>query len=285
MNVTEAIPGDETGSEEKVGPAETAEVGSGETASIGQRLRGAREAAGMSAADVALALRYSARQVELLEADDYAALPGNTVVRGFTRSYARLLGLDADAMLQQLALALPSAVADVRPPTNMGIAADHEGGLRLSPVASAAIVLVLAALLLALWHFFGPKPGGKPAVDGERPVAQIQPQSQTQEPAPAAALPPGASPAAGVVTEAAPPAGPVLTFVFEDRSWLEVTDASRQTIHTGENPGGTRLTLTGKPPFDIVVGNAGNVKLSYGERSIDLAPHTRAEVARLKLEE
>lgn len=286
MSETESIP-NETGSEEKVGPALTAESGSGETAGIGQRLRSAREAAGMSIADVALALRYSARQVELLEADDYTALPGNTVVRGFTRSYARLLGLDADAMLHQLAQALPSAVADVRPPANMGIAADHEGGLRLSPVASAAIVLVLAALLLALWHFFGPKSAGKPAVNGERSVAQIQsqPQPQSQESAPAAALPPGASPAAGMVAEAAPPGGPVLTFVFEDRSWLEVTDASRQIIHTGENPGGTRLTLTGKPPFDIVVGNAGKVKLSYGERSIDLAPHTRAEVARLKLEE
>jgi cytoskeleton protein RodZ len=110
---------------------------------------------------------------------------------------------------------------------------------------------------------------------------------QDAAPAPAAStavLPTGAAPA-GAVAEAAMPTGPTLVFVFEDRSWLEVMDASKQIIHTGENPGGSRLTLTGKPPFDIVVGNAGKVKLSYGERSIDLAPHTRAEVARLKLEE
>lgn len=276
MSETEVIP-NETGSEEKVGPAETA--------GIGQRLRDAREAAGMSVADVALALRYSARQVELLESGDYAALPGNTVVRGFTRSYARLVGLDADELLRQLDAAMPSALADVRPPTNMGVAADHEGGLRLSPVASAAIVLAMAALLLAFWHFFGPKPSAKPVANGERPVAQAQPQPQEVTPVtPAAGVPPGAT-LAGVVAEAAAHDGPTLVFVFEDRSWLEVIDASKQILHTGENPGGTRLTLTGKPPFDIVVGNAGKVKLSYGERSIDLAPHTRAEVARLKLEE
>jgi hypothetical protein len=42
--------------------------------------------------------------------------------------------------------------------------------------------------------------------------------------------------------------------------------------------------LSGKPPFDVVVGNAGKVKATYGEREIDLAPHTRADVARLKIE-
>lgn len=73
-------------------------------------------------------------------------------------------------------------------------------------------------------------------------------------------------------------------FSFEDRAWLEVSDAARQVLHTGENPAGTRLELSGKPPFDVVVGNAGKVRVTYGDRVIDLAPHTRAEVARLKVE-
>lgn len=246
----------------------------------------------MSVTDVAQALRYSARQVELLEADDYAALPGNTVVRGFTRSYARLLGLDAEALLQQLATVMPSVVADVRPPANMGVAADDGGDLRLSPLVSAAIVLVLAALLLALWHFFAPKPADKPAVNGERSTTQVQSQPQpqsepqaqpkAQEPASVAALPPEAP--AATAAETTPSTAPALVFVFEDRSWIEVIDASKQIIHTGENQGGTRLTLTGQPPFDIVIGNAGKVRLTYGDREIDLTPHTRADVARLKLE-
>ena len=38
-------------------------------------------------------MQQSARQVQALEADDYAMLPGRTFVRGFLRNYARLLGL------------------------------------------------------------------------------------------------------------------------------------------------------------------------------------------------
>jgi cytoskeleton protein RodZ len=76
----------------------------------------------------------------------------------------------------------------------------------------------------------------------------------------------------------------VLWFVFEGRSWVEVVDGTKRMIHTGENPAGTELKLNGLPPFDIVVGNAAKVRLVYGDRPVDLAPHTRAEVARLKLE-
>ncbi len=64
---------------------------------VGRKLRAAREAAGLSLADVAQSLKFTPRQIELLEADDYAALPGMTVVRGFIRSYAKLLKMDADA--------------------------------------------------------------------------------------------------------------------------------------------------------------------------------------------
>lgn len=263
-------------------------VGADRTPTVGQTLRAAREAARMTIVDVAQSLKFSPRQVEQLEADDYAALPGNTIVRGFTRSYARLLKLDADALLQMLDARTPSAPADVRPPDNMGVAS-HPGGLRqISPLASAAIVLSLAALLLALWHFLGPK--AKPpttGVNGDKPAA-----AQAQAiPVPLEAMPvvvpspavPVAPQSESSVAEAAP-AAPTLVFVLEERSWVEVTDAARKVLHTGESPAGSRLTLSGQPPFDIVVGNAGKVKLTYGEREIDLVPYTRAEVARLKLE-
>jgi len=90
-------------------------------------------------------------------------------------------------------------------------------------------------------------------------------------------MPPSAAP----IAEAA---SPTLRFQFAERSWVEVVDANRQLLHSGENPGGGQLTLTGRPPFEIVIGNAGKVTLTYGDKLIDLVPHTRAEVARLTLE-
>lgn len=256
---------------------------------VGQTLRAAREAASLTVADVAQALKFSPRQIEQLESDDYASLPGTTIVRGFARSYAKFLKLDADALLSMLDDRTPNAPADVRPPENMGVASQPNGLRRISPLASVAIVLILAALLLALWHFFAPKPNFPAAEPAAENAPSAAPQTAVPVPVPAVVpaaaadqQPPTAAADAG--TAHPQPAVPTLVFVLEDRSWIEVADARKQVLHTGESPAGSRLTLSGQPPFDVVVGNAGKVKLTYGERTIDLAPHTRAEVARLKLE-
>ena len=50
------------------------------------------------------------------------------------------------------------------------------------------------------------------------------------------------------------------------------------------NPAGTEQVVTGTPPLDVVVGNAHAVKLMYRNKPVDLAPHTRVDVARVHLE-
>lgn len=261
--------------------------------SVGSQLRLAREKTGISHAEVAQALKFSLRQIEALEADDFRMLPGVTM-RGFVRSYARFLKLDAELMLSQLDSALPNAPAEVRPPDNMGIAMPAQGQREFSPLVSVALVLLLAALLMVLWHFFAPSAPRIKTVSGQ--AGLISPRPSDSPPATNALAGSPAVPTAGVmapvVDPALPPqaeastemAAPALRFSFFDRSWVEVTDANRQLLHSGENPGGSHLVLTGKPPFDLVIGNAGKVKLAYGDRNIDLVPHMRAEVARLTLE-
>src|SRR4029453_1213023 len=70
--------------------------------SAGAMLRQPRESAGWSIEMVSQQLKLAPRQVQALEADDFAQLPGRTFVRGFMRNYARLLHLDADALLSSL---------------------------------------------------------------------------------------------------------------------------------------------------------------------------------------
>lgn len=250
---------------------------------VGKLLRAGRERANLSVAEVAHALKFSVRQVELLEADNYAALPGNTVVRGFVRGYARVIGMEADALLRVLGTRAPSAVTEVRPPENMGVA--NSGKERkTSPWLSVLIVLLLTAVLLALWHFLGPEVRKTttsalvPGTGALQNLPAVAPEKTAE--APVAQTGSAGAPAVPML----PLKPPELVFVFHGRSWLEVSDAARQVLHTGENPAGGQITLTGKPPYDIVVGNSSRVKLTYGEREIDLAPHTRADVARLKLE-
>ena len=66
----------------------------------GAALQEERRRQSLSLTDVARQLKLAPRQVEALERDDFAALPGPVFVRGFLRNYARLLGLDPEPMVR-----------------------------------------------------------------------------------------------------------------------------------------------------------------------------------------
>jgi cytoskeleton protein RodZ len=70
--------------------------------SVGRTLREARELLGLSVVDVSNRIKFAPRQIEALEEDDLVRLPEATFVRGFVRSYARLLELDANRLLAML---------------------------------------------------------------------------------------------------------------------------------------------------------------------------------------
>ena len=76
----------------------------------GARLRKAREAAGLTEADVAAKLKMPLSVVRSLEAEDWNRLGAPVFVRGQLRSYSRLLGL-ATAPVHAA-----SGVAPVQPP-------------------------------------------------------------------------------------------------------------------------------------------------------------------------
>ncbi|MFM2397188.1 MAG: hypothetical protein RLZZ144_438 [Pseudomonadota bacterium] len=69
---------------------------------VGQTLREARERLGMSIAEVSNRIKFTNKQIEALESDDFTSLPEGAFLRGFVRGYARLLALDATSMLAAL---------------------------------------------------------------------------------------------------------------------------------------------------------------------------------------
>ncbi|RDC59203.1 hypothetical protein HME9302_00388 [Alteripontixanthobacter maritimus] len=73
----------------------------------GTRLREAREAKGLDLDQVTAKTRIPLHQLESIEAGDFAALPSRTYALGFSRTYARHLGLDereiGDAVRAELA--------------------------------------------------------------------------------------------------------------------------------------------------------------------------------------
>lgn len=73
--------------------------------SVGEQLRQGRERKGLSIEQVVAKLNLTSQVVKALEQDDEAHLPDKVFIRGYIRSYAKLLGLDADSLLANVQLA------------------------------------------------------------------------------------------------------------------------------------------------------------------------------------
>ncbi|HRL22912.1 helix-turn-helix domain-containing protein [Alcaligenes sp. SDU_A2] len=69
---------------------------------VGPTLRELRQAQAYSLADVSGRLKFSVRQLEALEAEQWDQLPGGQSLRGMVRNYARFLEADGTAVLTML---------------------------------------------------------------------------------------------------------------------------------------------------------------------------------------
>lgn len=67
---------------------------------LGEKLRQAREARGLSISEVAEQTRISALYLESIENNDYKPLPGGIFNKGFVKSYAKFVGIDDQEALQ-----------------------------------------------------------------------------------------------------------------------------------------------------------------------------------------
>ncbi len=269
--------------------------------SVGQILREAREAQGMTLDAAAMRLRLMHRQVEAIEADDFDSLGQVVFARGFVRNYARLLGLAPDELLAQMpgAPAEPAAVSQSEPQLPRSWLSSP--WLILGLLGLLVGVAVPVALYLWLNSEVDEAPLAQPAVSvapadaaaaaAQPPVAEAQVADTAEPPAEADAAPAEAVAPAAPAEAVAPAvqqqaaAGSVLHLEFGDESWTEIRDASGRMLHRQLNPAGSSVDVSGQPPFDVVIGNAPQARLTYNGRPIDLKPFTDATVARFTLEE
>ena len=72
--------------------------------SVGKILAERRGAWEMTVQEVASSLNLGVDTIEALESDDYCRLPGTTFVKGYIRSYAKLLKLDVEDLMEHISL-------------------------------------------------------------------------------------------------------------------------------------------------------------------------------------
>ena len=121
----------------------------------GMQLAMRRQEFNWTVEQVASQLNLAPRQIHAMETDDYGALPGMAVARGFIRSYAKLLKLDSAPMLAQIAKPPGSAEQSIPlrraiptttfTPHRAATRARQNGPSRLVPVMGVVVLAALAA--------------------------------------------------------------------------------------------------------------------------------------------
>ena len=103
-------------------------------------------------------------------------------------------------------------------------------------------------------------------------------------PAPTVAAPVAPATPAPTAQAAAPVAGQGQVSVqFVADCWTQVADGTGKILFSGLKRKGDSLSVAGKPPFAVRLGYARGAQVSYNGQSVDIAPFTSGETARLKL--
>ena len=244
----------------------------------GERLRRAREAAGLSREDVAERLKMPARVVKSLEEEDWSRLGAPVFVRGQLRSYSRLLGLGTATTLEA------ARVGPVVPPALVthNFVPRHQ---RLLEQFSrrAAYIAITAAIVGSVWMGTRTQmsmPGGNVA-PLDVPVSSVPAvgASQARQAVPLERTPMIASMAPTAATLPAP-ATPTLSMEMGGDSWVEVTGRDGAVIEKGLLATGATRSYDLREVGAMVIGNADAVVVERNGQPLELDAFQRANVAR-----
>jgi cytoskeleton protein RodZ len=119
--------------------------GGEDSGSPGARLRAARKQCNLGIEQVARELHLDVAIIEALENDNQAALPAPIFVQGYVRSYARLVGLQADELLRTY-----GEQASQPPPLSVGGSGRRVPRYRLfiSSYLRNIVLVILGAILV-----------------------------------------------------------------------------------------------------------------------------------------
>lgn len=196
----------------------------------GERLRDARQSQGLSLEDIATRTRIPQRHLAAIEAGDYGSLPSETYAMGFSKAYARAVGVDEVALSREVrgeiagnwnrpAPHVPYEISDpARTPSR---------GLVLIGIAVALLLAIGAALWFGTDLLRGGSGGGQPAT-----------AETTGAPVATVAVPPPGTATPG----AADPRGEVV-LTASDTVWVRVYDTDGKTLFQDEMTAGERYAV------------------------------------------
>jgi cytoskeletal protein RodZ len=120
---------------------------------FGARMKRVREQRGVSLRQIADATKISVSQLEALERNDIARLPGGIISRGFVRSYAVAIGVDPEQTVRDFLAQFPPDSVTVGSP-HVIVDELGPGKQRLDPRALMLLgTLMLVVAVILFWSF------------------------------------------------------------------------------------------------------------------------------------
>jgi hypothetical protein len=236
----------------------------------GATLRAAREAKRLELAHIAAETRIPLRHLEAIEADNFESLPSRTYAIGFSRTYAKAVGLDEVAITEAVRAELADGSMH-RTAVSTGMEPGDPARLPsagLAWAAAGAVMILLLGILAFAASYFGA---------GTGPGSLLTP-----EPAPSASAAPGSASAA-----APAPGGPVVLTALEDGIWVRLYEEggerlTERTLKLGETievPAGAKdpRINTGRPDaLSVTIGGQSAPKLAETSVTVSGMPVSAA---------
>ncbi|MHA7001849.1 RodZ domain-containing protein [Aeromonas schubertii] len=284
----------------------------------GQLLRTAREAMGWSREQVASRLHLRLTLIAAIESDTYDKHTSPTFIRGYLRTYAKLVGIEEGKILEAYAHLGLEPVQGVNMQSFSKRTRREASDSRLK-IVTWLVVLALAGLLVAWWwQESNRRAAGQeqlaasetaapaeatpadlvPAETPLLPAAEQPPLSDVSEAEVAVGAPedgaansdaPVASAATATQTPEPAPADeqgsavPQLKMSFTADCWLDVKDASGKSLFSGLKHANDELLLEGKEPLRLHIGAPMAIRIQYKGQEIDMSRYNNGRTARMTL--
>lgn len=231
--------------------------------SLGERFRAAREERGLSLSEVADQIRIRSVYLSAIEEEQWSAIGAPVYIRGFLRTYARFLGLDAEAAVAEFSRSVPEPPARPQEQSrSIGVPGRERS---LAPLLWAA-GLVAAGLVAFVVYLYLSPPHRRTGVASATAGAVASPAASPAASASASAVPSGSPAPSASPASLAPRSKQALTMTLTAPSWLRVTVDGNVRIE-GTFPAGTTKTVHGKQA-DVRIGNAGGVRVAVDGKDI-----------------
>ena len=279
----------------------------------GKRLQAQREDKRMTRDEVANHLHLDVRLIAALEEDDYEKLPAPSYICGYLRSYARLLKLPENEIVESYTHGQEISAALL--PENVNIASKVKpvSKTSYSPIIVLLILLAVIAVGFILFEATTRQKTDQPndtvteriILPGEVENGQSAEETTTyinnetvtvnnpataatdNEPTEITEFKKNNTATDEKITLKQPPVAssikPNLRLAYSEDSWTEVVDASGDRLLYRLVAKGSDVALTGKAPFTLLLGNAPGVKVYYQGKEFDHERYQRDRIAYFRL--